>query len=75
MLQAAFSVRYFVIHPGPENIDLKPSSDRFDRLEFAAERLDRLQSIVAGLALDVHRNKLPHLLFAAYVIYSGFWHR
>src|SRR6516162_3219396 len=39
---AAFSVRYFVIHPGPENIDLEPSADRFDRLRFAAEVLGKV---------------------------------
>ncbi len=63
---AAFSVRYFVIHPGPENIDLKPSSDRFDRLEFAAEALGQIaehcRRVGIGCAIE---NKLPHLLFAS----------
>ena len=63
---AAFSVRYFVIHPGPENIDLEPSADRFDRLRFAAEVLGKVAEhcceVGIGCAIE---NKLPHLLFAS----------
>ena len=63
---AAFSVRYFVIHPGPENIDLEPSADRFDRLRFAAEVLGKVAEhcceVGIGCAIE---NKLPHLIFAS----------
>jgi sugar phosphate isomerase/epimerase len=63
---AAFSVRYFVIHPGPENIDLEPSADRFERLRLAAEVLAQVaghcRQVGIGCAIE---NKLPHLLFAS----------
>ena len=63
---AIFSVRYFVIHPGPENIDLEPSGDRFDCLRFAAEVLGQVaehcRQVGIGCAIE---NKLPHLLFAS----------
>jgi len=69
---AAFPVRYFVIHPGPENIDLAPSSDRSERLRYAAEVLglvaEHCRKIGIGCAIE---NKLPHLLFAS--INDLFW--
>jgi sugar phosphate isomerase/epimerase len=63
---AAFSVRYFVIHPGPKNIDLEPSGDRFKRLRFAAEVLGQVAEHCrhAGIGCAIE-NKLPHLLFAS----------
>jgi sugar phosphate isomerase/epimerase len=63
---ATFPVRYFVIHPGPENIDLAPSGDRLERLRYAGEALgliaEHCSRIGIGCALE---NKLPHLLFAS----------
>jgi sugar phosphate isomerase/epimerase len=55
-----------VIHPGPENIDLEPSGDRFECLRFAAEVLGQVaehcRQVGIGRAIE---NKLPHLLFAS----------
>ncbi len=58
---AALHVRYFVIHPGPENAAL-PEHERFWRLENAAGVLNRTflrcKQLGVGLVLE---NQLPHL--------------
>jgi sugar phosphate isomerase/epimerase len=58
---AVLNVRYFVIHPGPENASL-PSHERFWRLENAVEILNRVSThcrqLGVGLVLE---NMLPHL--------------
>jgi len=58
---AILSVRYFVIHPGPENSAL-PEHERFWRLENAVGVLNRAfahcQKLGIGLVLE---NMLPHL--------------
>jgi sugar phosphate isomerase/epimerase len=62
---AAFRVRYFVIHPGPESWDLKEESERFERLKWAAETLNQVVERCSELEIGcVFENKLPHLLFA-----------
>ena len=62
---AAFRVRYFVIHPGPESWDLKEESERFERLKWAAETLNQVAERCSELEIGcVFENKLPHLLFA-----------
>lgn len=63
---AAFRVRYFVIHPGPEHAGHPPCQERFQRLENAAGTLNkvarRCRELGIGCALE---NKLPHLLFGS----------
>lgn len=62
---AAFRVRYFVIHPGPESWDLKEQGERFERLKWAAETLNQVAEYCSRLEIGcVFENKLPHLLFA-----------
>src|SRR5271165_1146594 len=62
---AAFRVRYFVIHPGPESWDLKEQAERFERLKWAAETLNQVAECCSRLEIGcVFENKLPHLLFA-----------
>jgi sugar phosphate isomerase/epimerase len=58
---AILKVRYFVIHPGPENASL-PDHERFWRLQNAVEVLNRTfhhcRQLGVGLVLE---NMLPHL--------------
>lgn len=58
---AILNVRYFVIHPGPENATL-PDSERFWRLQNAVGVLNqtflRCKQLGVGLVLE---NMLPHL--------------
>ena len=58
---ALLGARYFVIHPGPENAGL-PRHERLDRMENAAEVLDRVarrcHELEVALVLE---NMLPHL--------------
>jgi sugar phosphate isomerase/epimerase len=62
---AAFRVRYFVIHPGPESWDLKEESERFERLKWVADTLNQVAEHCSELEIGcVFENKLPHLLFA-----------
>jgi sugar phosphate isomerase/epimerase len=62
---AAFRVRYFVIHPGPESWDLHEQGERFERLKWAAETLNQVAERCSGLEIGcVFENKLLHLLFA-----------
>jgi len=58
---ARLQVRYLVIHPGPEKSGL-PRGERLDRMENAAQVLDRVASRCRelGIAL-VLENMLPHL--------------
>jgi sugar phosphate isomerase/epimerase len=62
---AALRVRYLVIHPGPEQVDLADSPGRADRLRYAAEALRSVGEFCAQTGFCcVLENKLPHLLFA-----------
>ncbi|HZL78993.1 MAG TPA: sugar phosphate isomerase/epimerase family protein [Candidatus Limnocylindrales bacterium] len=62
---AILQVRYFVIHPGPEQeqkSDL-PCAERFQRMQNAASTLDRVAQRCGELGIGcVLENKLPHLL-------------
>jgi sugar phosphate isomerase/epimerase len=61
---ASLQVRYFVIHPGPEQTVTATGPAHFERMEHAANILDRVvcrcQELGIGCVLE---NKLPHLLF------------
>ncbi len=63
---ATLGARFFVLHPGPETTGV-PREERLDRMDCAAEALDRIARRAAelgvGLALE---NMLPHL-FAGHV--------
>jgi sugar phosphate isomerase/epimerase len=63
---AILQVRYFVIHPGPEQ-ERKPNlacDERFQRMQNAADALDRVALRCRELGIRcVLENKLPHLLF------------
>ncbi len=60
---AEIGVRYFVIHPGPEQHDL-PEDERMHRMEHAAHSLNLITSecveLNVGLVLE---NMMPHLFF------------
>ena len=49
---ALFQVRYFVIHPGPEQWDLKEQKQRLDRVKWAAETLNRVADRCQQLGPD-----------------------
>lgn len=61
---AILQARYLVIHPGPEDSAAHRNHERLQRLERAAEILNRVarhcRSLGVGCVLE---NKLPHLLF------------
>jgi sugar phosphate isomerase/epimerase len=58
---AILSVRYFVIHPGPEKSGL-PRHERLDRMENAVGVLDRVADRCRSLGVRlVLENMLPHL--------------
>jgi len=63
---AILQVRYFVIHPGPEQekSPQTPCAERIQKMENVASMLDkvaqRCQELGVGCVLE---NKLPHLLF------------
>jgi len=63
---AVLQVRYFVIHPGPEQ-ERSPTlacDERFLRMQNAADVLDRVSLRCRELGIRcVLENKLPHLLF------------
>lgn len=63
---AVLQVRYFVIHPGPEHEQnpQQPCVERFQRMQYAAEILDKVAERCLQLGIGcVLENKLPHLLF------------
>jgi sugar phosphate isomerase/epimerase len=61
---AILEARHFVIHPGPEKTCCPPAEERFQRLENAANILNkvarRCRQLGVGFVLE---NMLPHLLF------------
>jgi sugar phosphate isomerase/epimerase len=61
---AMLGVRYFVIHPGPENPHQAFGEERFHRLDHVAKSLSAIAEHCRGLGVTcVLENKLPHLLF------------
>jgi len=61
---ARLTVRYFVIHPGPEISTALPDAERLQRLHNAADNLNRLARHCHGLNIElVLENMLPHLIF------------
>jgi sugar phosphate isomerase/epimerase len=63
---AILQVRYFVIHPGPEQEEKSdlPCVERFQRMQNAANVLDQVALHCRKLGIGcVLENKLPHLLF------------
>ena len=57
-------VRYFVIHPGPEQAGARPPEERLQRMESTVLALDQLAQRCRDLGIIcVLENKLPHLLF------------
>lgn len=60
---AELGVRYFVIHPGPENDNI-PDDQRLRRMENAAAALNQLSQQCRRLGMGlVLENMLPHLFF------------
>jgi sugar phosphate isomerase/epimerase len=60
---AALGVRYFVIHPGPEDSHI-PLEHRLQRMEHAANHLNQLADHCHRLGIRlVLENMLPHLFF------------
>lgn len=61
---AMMEVRWFVIHPGPEQSYWPPADERFRRLENAADVLNQIAHRCSELGIGfVLENMLPHLLF------------
>ncbi|KAA5542670.1 sugar phosphate isomerase/epimerase [Roseiconus nitratireducens] len=60
---ASLGVRYYVIHPGPENSNL-PDQQRIARIEHAANALNQVSRRCQQLGIRlVLENMLPHLFF------------
>lgn len=61
---ALLGVHYFVIHPGPENIDIPSREERLLRIENVCAVLDRVAGRCSEAGIQcVLENKLPHLMF------------
>ncbi len=61
---AILSVRYFVMHPGPEQPATRPADERFERMKNSVAVLDAVSHRCHELGITcVLENKLPHLLF------------
>jgi sugar phosphate isomerase/epimerase len=61
---AALQSRYFVLHPGPEQAQIRRDEDRLRHLESLVGMVHRVARRCAELGLRcVLENKLPHLLF------------
>lgn len=61
---ALLQTRYFVIHPGPEQIESPPGEERLRRLENVAHSLDTIAARCAQHGMMcILENKLGHLLF------------
>jgi len=61
---AQLKVRYFVIHPGPEISTPLPDAERLQRLNHAADNLNRLARHCHRIKVELLlENMLPHLIF------------
>jgi sugar phosphate isomerase/epimerase len=61
---AALQARYYVLHPGPEEAQIRRDEDRLRHLESLVLVVNRVARRCAELGLRcVLENKLPHLLF------------